>query len=780
MWLCGLLVSLILPAISSGSTLQLQNKWVKVSLDNGSGRYSVQSTQGAEVLGDGSIFGSGKQAELTDVKDAVFGPGKRIVTGKASITLFDSLPFALIQSSLDPTPSAQGGIIAPKTITLTTGTVKSPSLSDLKIMGTGGLMKPKEGADTNASASSATKPLVEDKAENTDQSFRDQPLAKPGSYAWAVVGDPKTRKGLVMAWLTQDKAEGLVFASLSKGSLNLEARAEYGRYANKASVPTEILAIGYFDDVRLGLEAWADAVAKLYGIRLPKQMSGYSSNSVGDGHGIAGLEKETAEVAKFASRELKRFGLQYLQMDDGWQVAKRDFTTHDPKGPYPGGMKLTANRIRETGLIPGLWTVPFVGNGKDMSLIARTPEGTPYKARWSGLCLDLTLPKAVEYMQGITRMMTHDWGYRFLKLDGFHSGAATENIYINTGYRDTTIGAVQLADPTKTQIEAFRSGIKALREAAGPDVFLLGCAITQNMVSYSGSFGLVDAMRVGPDNAGDWGHWAPKSPVFGTRHYFENRRIWYVDPDMAYTRPNKFSIDQARTSCSWTAISGQLFTASDWLQELPPERLDLLKRTMEPHQGIARPVDFFEHPTASIWLLSDKEPNPDRQIVAFYNIVPYKKTISDTFVRIGLDPAKEYIGFDFWENKLAGPFKNRMEESLNPGQCRILAVLPMPDHPRLLSTSRHITQGMVDCLEETWDSSKRELRCRNRLIAADPCEMRIYLPEKNGPWNPGKPLLSQEDVAAGVTLGAVSRDGNLLRFTVTSPQGSDVSWSLGF
>lgn len=776
----SLLIASILPAVCLAAPLQLQNKWVSASLDPTTGAYSVHSAQGTEVLGSGSLYGSEKNAEIVDVKDPAFGQGKKIVSGKASITLFDSLPFVLIQSSLDPAPPPQSGVFPPKTITLTTAEVRLSPLSSLKIMGTGGLMQPKEGVNGGPIATQTNKPVIEDKAENTDQSFRDQPQTKPGSYGWAVVGEPKSRKGLVMAWLTQDKAAGLVFASLAKGSLSMEARAEYGRYANKTAVPTEIFAIGYFDDVRLGLEAWADAVAKLYGISLPKQMSGYSSNSVGNGHGIAGLENETAEVAKFAARELKRFGLQYLQMDDGWQVAKRDFTTHDPKGPYPGGMKLTANRISEAGLIPGLWTVPFVGNGKDPSILAKTPDGTPYKARWSGLCLDLTVPKAVDYMKNITHMITHDWGYRFLKLDGFHSGAATENVYVNTGYRDTTIGAVQLADPTKTQIEAFRSGIKALREAAGPDVFLLGCAITQNMISYNGSFGLVDAMRVGPDNAGDWGHWAPKSPIFGTRHYFENRRIWYVDPDMAYTRPNKFSIDQARTSCSWTSISGQLFTASDWLQELPPERLDLLKRTMEPHHGIARPVDFFEHPTASIWLLSDKEPNPDRQIVAFYNIVPYKKTISDTFERIGLDPAKEYIGFDFWENKLAGPFKQRMEESLNSGQCRIYAVLPMPDHPRLLSTSRHITQGMVDCLEETWDAAKREVRCRNRLIAGDPCEMRVYMPEKNGPWNPGKPILSQEDVAAGVTLGAASREGNLLRFTVTAPRGRDVSWSVGF
>ena len=764
----------------SAAPMQVENRWVKAVFDPDKGTYEIKDSAGRTVFQEAGIWQSGKGASLSGINDPIFGAGRRIKAGSASITVYDSLPFVLIQSALERKPGTSGGEVPVKTITLTTGVVNlQQPLSKLKIIGTGGLMSPKEGTDEEKSDAPKDQSGVVDNAENTDQSFRDHPRSKPGSYAWVVVGDPATRRGLVMAWLTHDKAAGLVFASLSGSNLHFEARAEYGRYAPKTDVPTETLAIGCFDDVRYGLESWADAVAKVYAIHLPPQISGYSTNSVGGGHGIPGLEKETAEVAKFAARELKPFGLRYLQMDDGWQVAKRDFTTHNPTGPYPGGMKLTAGRIREAGLIPGIWTVPFVGNGKDGSILARTPDGKPFNARWSGLCLDLTNPKAVDYMQAITRTITKDWGYGFLKLDGFHAGTATDNVYVNAGYRDTTIGKVLLSDPAKTQIEAFRAGGKALREAAGPNVFLLGCAVTQNMVSYAASFGLVDAMRVGPDNAGDWGRWASKSPIFGTRHYFENRRIWYVDPDMAYVR-DSMTLEQARTSASWTAISGQLFTASDWLPGLSAERLDILKRTMEPHHGIARPVDIFEHATSSIWLLSDREPNPTRQTVAIYNIMPYKRTISDSLKRIGLDPDKEYIGFDFWGNKLAGPFKDRIETSLAAGECLILSVLPVSEYPRLISTSRHVTQGIADGVVEKWNPATRTLECRSRLIAGDPCEMRIVLPAPADKWNPGSVKLSAADIAVGVTVGPIRREENLLRFTVTSKDDREVAWSLGF
>ena len=776
----AILASQGLLQMCSADPIQIENRWVKAVFDPANGTYEIKDSSGQAVFQEAKIWRSGKEASLSAVKDPIFGPGRRIQTGSASITVYDSLPFVLIQSVLEPKPGASGGEVPAKTITLTSGTVDSHQpLASLKIIGTGGLMKPKEGTDEEKLESPKDQPAVVDKGANTDQSFRDRPRSKPGSYAWAAVGDPATRHGLVMAWLTHDKAVGLVFASLSGSKLQFEARAEYGRYAPAAPVPTEVLAIGYFDDVRFGLEAWADAVAKVYAIHLPPQMSGYSTNSVCDGHGIAGLENETAEVAKFAARELKPFGLEYLQMDDGWQLAKRDFTTHNPKGPYPGGMKLTAERIRAAGLIPGIWTVPFVGNGKDASILAKTPDGKPFNARWSGLCLDLTEPKAIQFMQAITRTVTKDWGYGFLKLDGFHAGTATDNIYVNTGYHDTTIGKVLLSDPSKTQIEAFRNGAKALREAAGSKVFLLGCAATQNMVSYAASFGLVDAMRVGPDNAGDWGHWAAKSPIFGSLHYFENRRIWYVDPDMAYAR-QRMTDDQARTSCSWTAISGQLFTASDWLQGLPPDRLDIIKRTMASHHGIARPVDFFEHPAPSLWLVSDREPNPTRQTLAFFNIVPYKHTIGDTLEKIGLDPSKEYVGFDYWGNKLVGPFKGRIETVLNSTQCLILSVMPVSDHPRLISTSRHVTQGILDVTAESWDPASKSLQCGSRLVGNDPCEMRVVLPDDSDKWKPGGLALSPADVSAGVSAGPIRREGNLLRFTITSKTDRDASWKLAF
>ena len=222
-------------------------------------------------------------------------------------------------------------------------------------------------------------------------------------------------------------------------------------------------------------------------------------------------------------------------------------------------------------------------------------------------------PRSRQHLRSVVQRIAHEWGYRVFKMDGLWTGTATRQMYVNDGYQDDQIGESQLSDPDKTPIEAYRDGLKLVREVAGPDVFLLGCCVSQNMRSFGGAFGLLDAMRVGPDTgAGHIG--APH----GSRNYFLHGRVWQNDPDCVSVRPSTL-LDQARLNASWTAISGQLFYNSDWLPDLPAERLDILRRTMPAHGLLPRPVDLFEHDPARIWLLSDTRHAQRRDVVAFYN-----------------------------------------------------------------------------------------------------------------------------------------------------------------
>jgi hypothetical protein len=293
------------------------------------------------------------------------------------------------------------------------------------------------------------------------------------------------------------------------------------------------------------------------------------------------------------------------------------------------------------------------------------------------------------------------------------------------------------------------------------------------MRSFGGSFGLLDAMRVGPDTgAGNIG--APNA----SRLWFLNGRVWWNDPDCVSVRaPN--SLDRARLNASFTAIAGDLFYNSDWMPDLPPQRLDILKRCM-PSLGLpSRPVDVFEHEPAQIWHLPDTRGPVRRDVVALYNWGESPNHVSCSVEKIGLPPAPAYVAFDFWENKFLPPFSKTLESDLPPDSCRILAVRPVSEHPQLLSTSRHITQGMIDVRQEHWDSKTNTLSAISQVVGRDPYELRVVVPEGEHSWHATQISLSTEDHAAGVTAH-LAEDGPRLRATIVSATNRAVNWTIYF
>jgi alpha-galactosidase len=263
-------------------------------------------------------------------------------------------------------------------------------------------------------------------------------------------------------------------------------------------------------------------------------------------------------------------------------------------------MKAAADNIKSLGLVSGIWFMPFAGTVGDpffdqhLDWFAQTADGKPYDTPWGGACLDMTHPGARAHVSDITRRICRDWGFEYIKIDGLWTGTATRQNYVNAGYKEDHIGESILHNLDKTHIEAYRDGLRLVREAAGKKVYILGCNGPQNMRSYGGAIGLVDGMRVGPDNGADWNR-LTRGTIFGSRHYFMHNRVWHNDPDPVYVR-DSMPLKHAQLICSWVALSGQLNLSSEWLPGLPAERLDILKRTMPQHQATARPVgQFFKH-----------------------------------------------------------------------------------------------------------------------------------------------------------------------------------------
>ena len=588
-----------------------------------------------------------------------------------------------------------------------------------------------------------------------------------GSFAFLAVVEPKSRKGVVAGWITNEKASGVIQSGFDEeGNIVIRPFAEYGlmEVPANAAVKKDVFAYGFFDDCRKGLEQYADMIAAHYRISLPRQMAGYTTwyddlhgYSHREGAGTAASAREFADAA--VRHNLKAYGFDFYQIDDFWQSGNagingpaRDFFHVNPDGPFPGGFKETTGYFSARGLIAGLWTMPFGGLSREpffadkqdiFATAAETSEGAtggarsdfagfalaqtaghPFETVWGGTIIDLTKPSGRKYVADLCRLVTSDWGFRYIKFDGMWTGHGGDLLGGAT-WRNDHYDNIVRADMTKTGVEAFRIGVKTMREASEPGTFLLACNSAQNPRSIAASYGLIDGMRIGGDNGpiDEFPDRYLEGPTAATPRYFYNGRVWYNDPDPIYVR-DAVPLGRARLFASWGGVSGLMFNFSDWLPKLSDGRVDLLKRTMAPH-GIreCRPVDYFENLTSHVWEVGEGE----RKVFGLFNWKT-NETLKVEYpaAYCGLDPEKAYVAFDFWRNELVPQFKGRFALDVPPDDCRVIAVHEVLGRPFVLSTSRHVASPLFDVKTERWDESTRTLSGVSRVVPGEEYELRIF------------------------------------------------------
>lgn len=615
-----------------------------------------------------------------------------------------------------------------------------------------------------------------------------------GSFTYLMLSDPKSYHSLLMAWMTQLRGIGTMMPKYDKARqvCSINAGLEFGNLLVRQGCErnTDTMVVGFFEDGRDGLEKYADHLVKVYDIKLqPKPevyCTWYHRKLTGSG---ASNEKLLQENALFVEENLKDFGLNTFQIDDQWQSAmviggkkQKDiplgngpitnyFTTNQN---YKSGMDAAARKLNDLGITAGIWFMPFSADANspycNSKIFARRlGSGLPYTAKkWSGTCIDASGPYGEAFLRDRFSRI-YNWGYRYMKIDGLHTGAPSENVYVQRAYNGGLIfGEAEIANPDMTFVECFRRGMSILNEEA-PKAFLLGCSATQNMSSFAGAFGMVDAMRVGPDNDAALAGWW-KAVTLGADYagnlYFLHNKVWYNDPDPFYIRETN-PLNKARWMASWQAVSGAMNTTSMQYSQLSPERLDLLKRALPSHTLNARPVDILESAKPQIWCVN----NERMHVVGLFNWSEEKSTtISYPFGRMGLDASQTYDVFDFWANEYVGKMSARMQSGLDPAGCRVLAMREEKPYPQVISTSRHITQGLMDIVGEDWDAKEKTLTVTSKVVKKDAYELRIVVPET---------FVAKQAICKGKKL-QLMKTGNLLRVVYQPDKTEQVAIRISF
>ncbi len=417
--------------------------------------------------------------------------------------------------------------------------------------------------------------------------------------------------------------------------------------------------------------------------------------------------------ARWIAEHMRDYGWNLVLLDDGWQARGRDWT--GLRDTFPKGMKWLADEIKKLGLMPGLWLCPHGQDNpdvvRDSGCFLLKPDGGSVTGTFCGpYTVDPSKPDTFRFLRELSREITQDWGYEYLKLDGIPT--------LEEAYQQHQ---KSFADPARPWDEALRDTYRALRAGAGKKVFLAGCSgLPLTPV------GLFNAQRTGADVDAEWR--AFTNAVTATMQgLYLNRIAWHSDPDYGLLRP-PLVFGSAQAWVTLLGLTGQHLLFADRLPDLAPERVRLMKK-VSPAAPI-RPFDLF--PSRRLKSTFDVKVNRlgrAYDVVGLFNYGENEQRVTRVdFKALGLDPARRHHVYDFWNEDYLGLCDAGLFLEVPPAACRVVTLYPEDTVPVLLSTSRHVLQGWPDLERFAVNRRAAVLRGASRVIAGEPYTLTFGLP----------------------------------------------------
>ncbi|MDT8400395.1 MAG: alpha-galactosidase [Bacteroidales bacterium] len=437
-------------------------------------------------------------------------------------------------------------------------------------------------------------------------------------------------------------------------------------------------------------------------------------------------EDDIRRTADVLAEKLVPYGLEYLQIDDGYQ--REPGGTPEswliPNEKFPGGMKKLAEYIRDKKMIPGIWTYMNFHDREEAesnsSLFVSDKNGNLATGRWIEYILDGSNQEAISKYIRPTYDGFEDMGWEYYKVDGLR----------HLRYDGYNSYPEYFSVKSESRTEAFRKVLEAVREEIGPDNYILACWGLRPELA-----GIVDACRIGTDGYG----------LGGLSQYNSfNNVVWLNDPDHI----EAFG-DYAYRDCMATSLTGSLYMITDKPEDYETGNIEPVIRTipvMHTMPGQIYDVD----PSRSMYLdRVDTETSGSGERIfdasrtsfndlflleineAYENWVLLGRTGERVeyieFERLGLDPSKEYIVFSFWDKKFIGNFnKGFLAGDIDTTyNCQLFCIREKKSHPQLLATNRHISCGALEIAGLDWENLS--LSGESDLVAGD--DYILYLTE---------------------------------------------------
>jgi alpha-galactosidase len=426
-----------------------------------------------------------------------------------------------------------------------------------------------------------------------------------------------------------------------------------------ASLSSERVMFAAGTDYRRQLEAYGAAVRRLHHARVTtKAPMGWWSWTAFYG-GIN--EGEVFTNADWLAKHLKQIGYNYFHIDEGYEYARGEYVTANAP-QFPHGMRSVGYQILHHGLTFAIWTAPFEVSERSSiyqhhkDWLVHDAQGKPifigYVNRHADrlYALDTTNPGAQAYLRRTYRVLTREWGVRYIKLD-FMDSSAIEGYF----YR-----------PNTTALEAQRIGLKIIREAVGDGVLL-----DKDGSPMLNPVGLVDEGRISVDTGHSFDASKEAAPNIAARFYM-NRNFYISDPDAFsvskqiepqqtwHESRSGLTLNEAEVQIVLAAVAGGMYEIGDDLPTLgsEPRRLALVENqeliAMDRLGKAALPLDLMTFPPEdeqpSVFFLRE---DPRLAMLAVFNWTEQPRSHTFTLAGLRLPTNHPFKAFDVLKHDAA-------------------------------------------------------------------------------------------------------------------------------
>jgi len=536
----------------------------------------------------------------------------------------------------------------------------------------------------------------------------------------------------------------------------------------------------------LHLDDWARKVAERYQPRLPAESpSGWVGWSWVDPFNVESYEDVALRNAKAIRQRLPGLPINFLWVSLGNLPDRRPgaWLQWNSKA-FPSGREGFIKQLTALDYKLGLWSGAFWLNSQLKEEVERLrpaflrkdgqPLTVPHRDLGEMFILEPTHPLTLEQLR---RVFTEyrEWGVRYYMIDFLNAiGGSTPGTFRPSSYADADI----IPGPAP-----YRKALKVIREAAGPETFLLSSTGPTFW-----NIGLFDGIRAGSDygegrpldgpGKGFWpGTFVINKPSYWTSHRtatdalashaFLHRKLFWSDPGNVLTVGQPVPLQDAQISTTIFGLSGGQIMLGDEISQLPAERLRLLRLVFPRFPEAARAIDlftsvepdypkFFHLPIRTAW---DKW---DLYAIFNYGAEPLTRSIP----RSGAS-----IAWGFWNERFLGAGEKELQVTVPPESVRLIRLSRRRDYPWVIGTNLNIRQGQAEIATCKWDEGTNQLDITYRAYPEQEGAIFVHAPAGWSVANPKGLAIAKDGNDEGLIISVSIREPNGSVFISFTPAG---------